>query len=205
MKLQGEITSWNDARGYGFITPESGGDRIFVHVTAIRTHRQQRPQLNQTVYYTPSQNKDGKPCAIHVTSSQHAASGVSGSARAFIIAGVFFGALAGLTYIFQIIPLYILALYALMSVITYLVYATDKAAAKKGRWRTPESTLHGLSLFGGWPGALIAQQTLHHKSRKVSFQWMYKFTVLLNIAVTTWFLTPRGRELTMALLKKLSS
>lgn len=32
--------------------------------------------------------------------------------------------------------------------------------------RTQESTLHGLSLLGGWPGALIAQQVLRHKSKK---------------------------------------
>jgi len=36
----------------------------------------------------------------------------------------------------------------------------DKSAAQRNAWRTPEGTLHMLSLVGGWPGAMIAQQIL---------------------------------------------
>lgn len=70
----------------------------------------------------------------------------------------------------------------LMSVCTYGVYALDKNAARRGRPRIPERSLHLLALLGGWPGALIAQQTLRHKTRKTSFQIIFWLTVLLNLA-----------------------
>ncbi|WP_255353037.1 DUF1294 domain-containing protein, partial [Arsukibacterium sp. MJ3] len=30
-----------------------------------------------------------------------------------------------------------------------------------------------LALFGGWPGALLAQQYLRHKSNKKPFLWVF--------------------------------
>lgn len=59
-------------------------------------------------------------------------------------------------------------------------YALDKSAAQEGRWRTRESTLHLLALLGGWPGALVAQKLLRHKSRKRRFQFVFWITVALN-------------------------
>ena len=76
-----------------------------------------------------------------------------------------------------------------MSTVTYLIYWWDKSAARKGNWRTPESTLHFLSVAGGWPGALVAQQTLRHKTQKQSFRWMFWGTVLVNLAVFIWVFT----------------
>ena len=70
----------------------------------------------------------------------------------------------------------------LMSVVTYAVYALDKSAARRGRPRVPERKLHLLALLGGWPGALIAQQRLRHKTRKTTFQIVFWLTVLLNLA-----------------------
>ena len=80
----------------------------------------------------------------------------------------------------------VLRLYLGASGITFLVYALDKSAARRDRWRTRESTLHLLSLIGGWPGALAAQQLLRHKSAKPSFQAMFWLTVAVNVAVVGW-------------------
>ena len=44
-----------------------------------------------------------------------------------------------------------------------------------------ESTLHVVRLACGWPGALLAQQLLRHKSSKPSFQSTYWATVVLNV------------------------
>ena len=204
MKAEGKITSWNDAKGFGFITPGSGGARVFVHINAIRSpHR--RPQLHQTVFYTLSKDKEGRPCAGNVSYTERGSGGIKGSSVAFIFTGLFFAVLGVLTFITRMVPRFVIALYAVVSIITFLFYAEDKASARKDRRRTPEDVLHALALFGGWPGALIAQQTLHHKSRKASFQRVYIFTVVLNIAVTVWLLTPRGPELTAALLGKIFS
>lgn len=73
-------------------------------------------------------------------------------------------------------------LYAGASVLMLVLYAWDKAAAQRGTWRTRERTLHLVALFGGWPGALLAQDRYRHKTRKASFQWLFWFTVLANCA-----------------------
>ena len=70
-----------------------------------------------------------------------------------------------------------------LSVITYYAYALDKSRAKRGTWRIQESTLHLLSLLGGWPGAAFAQQYLRHKCAKKSFQITYWGTVIANLAL----------------------
>lgn len=46
----------------------------------------------------------------------------------------------------------VVAWYLLMGGVTYWVYAKDKRAAKLGKWRTPEASLHLLSVLGGWVG-----------------------------------------------------
>ena len=76
--------------------------------------------------------------------------------------------------------------YLAASIITFLVYAVDKSAAKNGQWRTPESTLHLLGLAGGWPGALVAQKWLRHKSKKPSFQIIFWVSVVINCAAFAW-------------------
>ena len=80
------------------------------------------------------------------------------------------------------LPLWIAGAYAGMSLLTFTVYAVDKSAAKAGRWRTAESTLHLLALAGGWPGALLAQRWLRHKSAKRKFRMVFWATVWLNVA-----------------------
>ncbi|MEQ9006220.1 MAG: DUF1294 domain-containing protein, partial [Pseudomonadales bacterium] len=80
------------------------------------------------------------------------------------------------------LPVWVLLLYTGASLLAFLAYALDKSAAHRGRWRVSEKTLHALSLAGGWPGALIAQRWLRHKSKKVSFQTTFWVTVAVNVA-----------------------
>jgi uncharacterized membrane protein YsdA (DUF1294 family) len=82
--------------------------------------------------------------------------------------------------------------YFALSTLTYLFYRIDKEAARKGRWRTEEATLHILALIGGWPGALIAQGRLRHKNRKPSFQLAFRTTVLVNCAALFWLHSAAG-------------
>ena len=84
------------------------------------------------------------------------------------------------------LPIVILGFYFLASLISYIVYAVDKSASQKEARRIPESTLHFLALIGGWPGALIAQQKLRHKSQKKSFRTIFWMTVLINIFTFVW-------------------
>ncbi|NCB58288.1 MAG: DUF1294 domain-containing protein [Gammaproteobacteria bacterium] len=84
--------------------------------------------------------------------------------------------------------MFIVIFYFIISVVTYITYAMDKSAAEQNRWRIQENTLHMLALVGGWPGALIAQRTLRHKTQKISFQIVYWATVGFNLAGLFWIL-----------------
>ena len=78
------------------------------------------------------------------------------------------------------------AWYALASLACLVVYARDKRAAIRQQRRTPERTLLLLGLAGGWPGALLAQHWLRHKSSKTSFLAWFWVTVAANLAALIW-------------------
>ena len=67
-----------------------------------------------------------------------------------------------------------------MSRAAFATYAGDKAGA--GSRRVPERVLHVLSLAGGWPGALVAQEWYRHKTRKVRFQIIFWLIVAAHVA-----------------------
>lgn len=79
------------------------------------------------------------------------------------------------------LPQSLLWLYLIVSIVTFCIYAFDKFAAQKRMYRVPEKTLHLLSLLGGWPGALLAQEFLRHKTSIQSFRLVYWTTVIVNL------------------------
>ncbi len=81
-----------------------------------------------------------------------------------------------------------------------MMYAKDKAAAQSGDWRTPESTLHLLSMFGGWVGAMVAQTYLRHKSQKPEFRMTYYLTVIINLAGLLFIIVGGGLDFLTELL-----
>lgn len=98
------------------------------------------------------------------------------------------------------IPIIVLGLYLGTSIFAFAAYALDKSAAKNNQWRTEEGTLHLLGLIGGWPGALIAQRFLRHKSKEQSLQITFWVTVMLNCGGFIWVLTPEGSSSLSAIL-----
>jgi uncharacterized membrane protein YsdA (DUF1294 family) len=79
----------------------------------------------------------------------------------------------------------IAGVYGVMSVVTLVAYGIDKRRAVRGKWRVPESRLHGLELLGGWPGALVGQMMFRHKRRKMTYMIAFCGIVLLHVAAWT--------------------
>ncbi len=80
-------------------------------------------------------------------------------------------------------------LYGGASVLAFVLYAVDKSAAVAGRERIPESMLLGAGYVGGWPGAIVAQQVLRHKTAKWSFRVRFWVGVAANVAAFAWLAT----------------
>lgn len=81
--------------------------------------------------------------------------------------------------------------YLVMSLVTFAIYAADKRAAMDGGWRTSENALHLLELLCGWPGALLAQGWLRHKSSKTGFGVVFWVASGINFAGLLWLMSRR--------------
>ena len=69
----------------------------------------------------------------------------------------------------------------LVNIWTILRFWQDKQKARAGERRVPESSLLGLALIGGSPGALLARRVFRHKTRKEPFSTQLLVIVALQI------------------------
>ena len=201
MQRLGKVDEWNDERGYGFIAPldlsESGG-KVFFH---IRDYQQQgrRPEPGELVKFTGQRQGDGKWRATQVMRAAQP-SGKTKAAqrkptkpdnpyttrhdlmRLTLVLG--YAALLAWAIARDLLPFEFTFLPVLMSIITFMAYAADKHSAQRGHWRIPEGNLHLMEFLFGWPGALLAQRVLHHKTRKASYRAGFWTMVMLNLGAT---------------------
>jgi uncharacterized membrane protein YsdA (DUF1294 family)/cold shock CspA family protein len=183
-RQQGVLAEWNDARGFGFITPGGGGQRVFVHVSAFPRGR--RPVAGERVTFSLSQDTQRGPRAADVEYVGRRGSGrPSGLTPALALSGLFFGGLLALVSR-DLVPLYALAAYAVLSIGSFLMYRTDKRAAERGTWRVSEANLHAVDLLGGWPGGLVARPLFRHKTRKQPFRALFWMSVVANCVALAW-------------------
>jgi CspA family cold shock protein len=63
----GTVKWFNASKGYGFITPDDGGDDLFVHHSEIKTAGYATLEEDQKVEFEIGEGKKG-PCATNVTS-----------------------------------------------------------------------------------------------------------------------------------------
>lgn len=201
MRLKGRICDWRDDKGFGFIEPDGGGARVFAHIKGF-ANRERRPQNGAQVTYLAGTDERGRACAAKIAfdGEGYEAPARSRSPRPSahsngpVVFALLFVILLLAATVAAWLPIEIAALYATASAAAFVVYAWDKSAARSGAWRTKESTLHLLSLVGGWPGALTAQHCLRHKSSKRSFQVVFWITVALNCGGLAWLLGPTGSQ-----------
>lgn len=185
---KGLLTAWNDTKGFGFITPEGGGERVFAHIS--RYAGRGRPSANRKVAFSLTKDSQGRLRAgqfQYVGAAKVGASVASGVWVAAAVVLMVFTVLAGLFYR-GFLPVAILAAYGGVSLVLFVMYWIDKRAAQRGAQRIAENTLHLFELCCGWPGALMAQQLFRHKTRKGGYQLVFWLAVLANLGGLGWLL-----------------
>lgn len=188
MNQRGVLKTWNDDKCFGFIAPEDGSPDVFVHISVF-SNRTTRPTVGAPMGYMLGKDFQGRPRALNAW--MEFGKGGRGPARtwgpwiATFVAADFIGAL-GVAAFYGAIPRFVPFAYLALSVATFATYAWDKWRAKRGGDRTAEATMHLLEMLGGWPGALIAQQWLRHKSRKRSYQVRFWIIVAFHVGAWLW-------------------
>lgn len=203
MKFKGKLVQWDDIKGFGFIQPLGQQTQIFVHIKSFK-HLPRRPQLQDKITFTLTTDNQGRETAhqakiIDAKAKAHLSRKAPSQGKfSFLLILCLIASLAMALY-HNLLPSFFPLIYLLMSTITFIAYALDKSAARKGRWRTKESTLQLMALLGGWPGALLAQSWLRHKSQKVSFRVTLWCMIVLNSASLYWFTSSMGQTWLQAL------
>jgi uncharacterized membrane protein YsdA (DUF1294 family)/cold shock CspA family protein len=193
---KGILTTWKDDRGFGFIESSVGKRRIFLHITAIR-ESSHRPQVGDVIYFHLERDEGRlrasnawfetdrpKPAFKSPVASKKAPKYQSSfsPAPALLCIPPMWGAIDFMLRTRNAFP--VLA-YIAVGIFTFVLYSEDKNRAVSKAWRIPEAQLHLCELFGGWIGALIAQQVFRHKTRKTSYQLVFCSIVVLHLIF--WF------------------
>ena len=209
---RGTVRMWDDEKGFGFIEPEDGGADVFLHMRAL-ANRSLRPAVGTVVSYrrgTDDQQRaraldarlengtsSASPTFAPLTANRRAVAARKGrptpasrwaepKVQAGLGAAVFLGALAAASAL-GFLTVFAPAAYAVMSGLTFTAYLLDKTRAEQRGRRIPESTLHLLEALGGWPGALLAQHWLSHKTGKVSYQVIFWLIVTAHGGLWIWW------------------
>lgn len=202
MQFEGNLRQWNAQKGYGFITPDLGDQDIFVHIKAFAAGTEQ-PQVGERLRFGIETDAKGRKRAARVLRVQAARPARRASTRqpvrqrsagGLLLIPAFVALCVGLSLLWTP-PKFFVPFYLIASVVCFVAYAMDKAAAMKQTWRTREGTLHLLSLIGGWPGALLAQRAFRHKTVKQEFRTVFWATVILNVLGLIALSSPWGHDI----------
>lgn len=193
--LKGKLIKWNKDKAFGFIKPNGGGDNVFIHKTAL-SNQNRKPQVNDIITFSILKDQQGRYSADAATFygeklKKHQTKKVN---KFSLYLSITFLSFVSTFFYLGYFSQKLVLIYFVISVITFLAYAFDKFKAKRGAWRTHEKTLHIFSLLGGWPGAAIAQQLLRHKSQKRTFLIGFWYSVITNLLVLFWLVSPGGLD-----------
>jgi len=201
MRFEGKLIKWYDDKGFGFIRATQDSKDVFLHISEIQKLKQ-RPKINALLSYEIARDDKGRFRAVNVgyslahKSVKKVDSPVSFSV-AFIVYFLLFTAFIIERTLKGFLPEVFPFIFIGANLVVFLYYYQDKTSALKSDWRTPEATLHWLSLIGGWGGAYIAQKLFRHKYKKDAFMMTYKLTVFVNCLVITIYSVPQLRSFLM--------
>ena len=195
MRSQGKIIKWYDDKGFGFIRATTDSKDVFLHISQIHQLKK-RPEINELVTYEVTKDEKGRFRAVNVAyllAQENFRKSDNSTSFSFIfLAFIFlFSAFVLERTLKGLLPHFYIFIYLGANLVVFLYYYQDKTSAIKHHWRTPETTLHWLSLLGGWGGAYIAQKFFRHKHKKESFMFTYKFTVIFNCLVIILYSAPQ--------------
>jgi uncharacterized membrane protein YsdA (DUF1294 family)/cold shock CspA family protein len=206
MHYQGKIIKWYDDKGFGFVRATSDSKDVFLHISDI--HRlNKRPEIDELVSYELIKDERGGFRATNVAYQVKSAT-VRNTKKPTRLNSVFlFFILIFFTLVIErtvkgFLPVTFTLILLGSNLLLFLYYYQDKTSAIKKAWRTPESTLHWLSLTGGWPSAYVAQKLFNHKHKKQSFVVTYKLTVLLNCIAVMLYSLPYLQSVLISLFTK---
>ena len=76
---------------------------------------------------------------------------------------------------------------AVINVVAFAAFGTDKSLARAGAWRISEARLLGLAFIGGSPGAYAGRRLFRHKTRKQPFSGELHAIAALQVAALGLF------------------
>ncbi len=65
----GTVKFFNEQKGYGFISPEGGGNDAFVHISAVERAGMRTLDRDQRVSYELEEDRRGKTSAVNLQSA----------------------------------------------------------------------------------------------------------------------------------------
>jgi uncharacterized membrane protein YsdA (DUF1294 family)/cold shock CspA family protein len=187
----GVVRAWNADRGFGFLRRPDGSD-LFLHIKAFPRGADD-PAVGDDISYEVEAQADGK---LRASQARRADDVYIAPVRPTspLLGILVIAAFVAIYVLVEVnwgpIPLWIPLAYLGVSAIAFGAYAIDKSAARLKRRRVAETSLILLGMFGGWPGAILAQQVLRHKTAKLSFRAVFWTSVLINVAVFVWLSAP---------------
>lgn len=216
--LSGVITSWDDAKGYGFIRFGDKLQNVFFHISAFH-YATSRPKIGQNVsFYCKKTLPEKRQRAARVVlrgdeafllddfpSDYNRAQLTTANMPKFLACSLTALAFLAVTAYFSVV---LAAVYFILSTVSYLMYKFDKQIAvtpkkKKQAYRAriPEKNLHLADILGGWPGALVSRAVYNHKTSKPGFIRLFWLTAAINIAMTYALLIHYADNPLLALLR----
>ncbi|CAN5246199.1 cold shock and DUF1294 domain-containing protein [soil metagenome] len=187
--MRGTLTTWNDDRGFGFISAPEVPDNVFVHISAFPVGSP-RPQVGDSLSFGIDARPKGPEASDVRLVGLVSASRAAGVGRLDYLAIVVFVPVAVFLALLWRAPLAVFLIYLVASILCFIAYGVDKRAATLGTWRTPETSLLLLGLAGGWPGAIVGMRVFRHKTRKKSFRVLFWATVAVNVLALVFLTSP---------------